>query len=123
MSKKKRAIFFFSLAFILIVLIKNFSFTFFSHYNKWTVQYAQKKGNEIVEKIEKYKIIENRLPESVSDIGLKPDDYWKGAATNYYGTKYFYEKLSDDEFEIYFSISVGDALYYNSSRGEWSINP
>jgi|GEM_PF-3266825 hypothetical protein len=123
MYEKKRHLFFFILAFLSFIIIICLCFNIETFCGKWSIRYAKKKGDDIVKRIENYKMLSGRLPESFCEIGLKPDEYWKGQATNFHGTKYFYEKLSDREYEIYFSLSVGDALYFNSSRAEWSLDP
>ena len=109
--------------FVFFIVCLCFNFASCSIWGKWSVRRSQRKGDEIVEKIENYRKTFGRLPESFGDIGLKPDDYWKGAATDYCGEMFFYEKLSDSEYIVYFSLSVGEALYFNSCRAEWSLNP
>ncbi len=66
-------------------------------------------GNKIVEKIENYKSINNELPSSLEDIGIK--ETMEGP--------FFYEKKDSIYYMIWFGTYVGESMYYYSDTKEW----
>ena len=42
-----------------------------------------------------------------------------GIGTEYKGINFWYDRISDNDYVIYFDLSVGEALYYNSYTKEW----
>jgi hypothetical protein len=40
--------------------------------------------------------------------------FWGGMATTKKGVKYFYEKINDSEYIIYFDYILGESITYNS---------
>lgn len=83
----------------------------------------EKYGNKLIDMIYSYKENTGELPNSFVDLQLPVDDYWGGMATRVNGIKFYYEKLSKTDFEIWYDISVGESMYYNSIEKKWSINP
>ena len=86
------------------------------------VNHAKKIGKQIIEKIENYKVVNGKVPDSFIDLGLVPNQQWGGVGTEYKGVNFWYDKVSDNDYDLYFDLSVGEALYYHSCTKEWDIN-
>ena len=80
---------------------------------------AIKNGNHIVNSIEKYRTEKGHLPDSFNDINLVTDDFWGGMATKRKGIKYYYEKMSDSDYKVYFDYNLGDSITYMSETKDW----
>ena len=80
---------------------------------------AIKNGNHIVNSIEKYRTEKGHLPDSFNDINLVTDDFWVGMATKRKGIKYYYEKMSDSDYIVYFDYNLGDSITYMSETKDW----
>lgn len=65
-------------------------------------------GNEIVSRVEVFRKQNQRLPETLEEIGFRD------AALNV-----FYRKVSDDEYRVWFGLSVGEEESFNSQTKEW----
>jgi hypothetical protein len=76
-------------------------------------------GNKLVDKINEYRKENNKLPET---------DNWEtlerlGFKMEMLGTKPFYEKINEKEFElIYLEGFDGPYLLYNSQKGKWAVD-
>ena len=105
----------------LIVLFFSFLILFFLYWNigNGYVNHAKKIGTQIIEKIENYKNVNGKTPDSFIDLGLAPNELWGGIATEYKGINFWYDRISDNDYNIYFDLSVGEALYYHSDTKEW----
>lgn len=105
----------------LIVLFFSFLILFFLYWNigNGYVNHAKKIGTQIIEKIENYKNVNGKTPASFIDLGLAPNELWGGIATEYKGINFWYDRISDNDYNIYFDLSVGEALYYHSDTKEW----
>ncbi len=86
-----------------------------------SIRHAEKTAIPLIEKIENYKEINGKTPDSFVDLGFAPDDFWGGMRTERKGIAYWYEKISDTHYLIYFDISLGEAMYYHSYTKEWDI--
>ena len=67
-----------------------------------------KTGNELVFRVEEFRVSHGRLPETLSDVGIDDAD-----------SRVFYRKVSDDEYRVWFGISVGESETYNSRTKKW----
>ncbi len=68
-----------------------------------------KQGNEVVEKIEDFRKISGRLPDSLKEIGVYESE--QGPI--------FYEKRGDSEYAIFFSIGFDEMKAYYSDSKKW----
>ena len=105
----------------IFILLFSFLLLFFLYWNigNGYVNHAKKIGKQIIEKIDNYKNINGKNPDSFIDLGLAPNDMWGGIGTEYKGINFWYDRISDNDYVIYFDLSVGEALYYNSYTKEW----
>ena len=69
-----------------------------------------KKGNVVVERIEQYKKNNNKLPNSLKEIGENDDE------DNY---PFFYQKQDSCYYSISFGISMDDSKIYYSDSKQW----
>jgi hypothetical protein len=91
-----------------IVLIATvFSVTSCSGYREWKLK---KEGSAIIEKIETFKTKTSRLPESLSEIGLK--DTEEGPI--------YYRKTRESSYEIWFGAELGESVTYTSQSKTWN---
>jgi len=76
--------------------------------NNENLNYAE----ELISKIESFKTIEHRLPNEVSELGLKEkmDDLA------------FYQLTSDSTYQIWYGLSLGESNIYSSETKQWSNN-
>ena len=95
------------LSFILFFL---FSFWFFylrsEKENRLTTQ-----GNEIIEKVEKYRVKYKKLPNSLSDIGIKIIDE--------NNPPLYYEKKDSLNYIVWFAKSSEEVKTYYSDSKKW----
>ncbi len=68
-----------------------------------------KKGDELVVKIEKYKVENGHLPNSLESLGIK--ETMEGPL--------FYEKRDSVNYMVYFGTSLGESMIYYSDTKEW----
>jgi hypothetical protein len=66
----------------------------------------------IIEKVEKFKLENNRLPKNVTEIGL----------IDLENSKAFYEKRNDSTYIVWFGLGVGESKIYNSTTKDWIIS-
>ena len=67
------------------------------------------KGNELVVKIENFKLENDSLPNSLLDIGESVSD--EGPI--------YYVKKSSNKYIVYFGTSLGESKVYSSEKGKW----
>lgn len=70
----------------------------------------KKEGAAIIEKIETFKANNSRLPDSLSEVGIKSTE--KGPI--------YYRKTSDSSYEIWFGAELGESVTYNSQSKAWN---
>lgn len=68
-------------------------------------------GNEFVEKIEQYKKDNNRLPVSLSDIGITVKSESKPPI--------YYEKRDSRHYTVSFGTTLGESKIYYSDSKKW----
>lgn len=71
-----------------------------------------KQGEEIIQKVEDYKLLHKKLPNSLSDIGLKELD---GMDVLYY------YKRDSVNYTVSFPISAEEHKFYYSDSKKWEI--
>ena len=69
----------------------------------------QKHAELIIEKVEKFKDEQGRLPHDVTEIGL--DDKQMHLS--------FYEQTSDTTYMVWYGLGVGDSKVYRSETKKW----
>jgi hypothetical protein len=70
---------------------------------------ALRAGNEIVARVEAYRVSHGRLPEALKDVGIDDPDL-----------KVFYRKVGDDEYWVWFGrYSLGESETYSSRTKKW----
>jgi hypothetical protein len=67
-------------------------------------------GNKIVAKIELFKKENDRLPLSLSELGIKEKE--EGPI--------YYEKKSNSNYILWFGAELGESVTYDSSANKWS---
>jgi hypothetical protein len=70
-------------------------------------------GSLLVEKVEKYKLENGKLPETVSELHLKSE----------MGEGPYYEKIDSLKYIVYFNIGFDDMFMYNSETNIWKETP
>lgn len=67
------------------------------------------RGNEIIERVDKYRINYNKLPDSLKDIGIT--ETMEGPV--------YYDKKDSNSYIIWFGENLGDSYSYDSDIKEW----
>ncbi len=68
-----------------------------------------KMGNEIVNEIENFKENKGKLPETLSEIGIKEKE--EGPI--------YYKKQNETKYILWFGTTLGESVTYNSDTKEW----
>jgi hypothetical protein len=74
-----------------------------------STQSKQKQGDEMIVKVEQFKIREKRLPRSLEEIGMRETE--EGPI--------YYRQLSESRYEIWYGTSLGESVTYDSDRNTW----
>lgn len=69
----------------------------------------QKHAELIIQRVEIFRQKTGRLPERVTEVSI--DDNQDSLS--------FYQKINDDEYEVWYGLSVGTSKVYNSKTKEW----
>ena len=69
----------------------------------------QEHGELVIEKVEKFRTENGRLPDNVTEIGL--DDTKMHLS--------FYEKTSDTTYKVWYGLDLGNSMVYKSETDEW----
>lgn len=81
---------------------------------KFTETYNLKqKGNKLINKVEFFKKINKRLPNSIYE--MEPDNQEMGIGPYY--------KKTDNKYEVFFNIGFDEQLMYYSDTKEWANKP
>lgn len=67
-------------------------------------------GEDLIEKIETYKSINKKLPETLNDLN-EPESMENGP---------YYDKIDDNQYEVSFCFGFDDDLTYNSNTKKWT---
>jgi hypothetical protein len=98
MSKLKKTFIFFLLGLLVFV-----SYMYILHNN------MIKNGNIIVAKIESYKKLNKKLPNSIEQIGIQ--ETLEGP--------FFYDLIDSTTYEVSFGLTLGESAVYNSHKKQW----
>ena len=66
-------------------------------------------GNEVIIKVEKYKLKKGSLPNNLDDVGI--EETLEGPI--------FYQKESDSTFIVWYGLTLGESRTYNSKTKSW----
>ena len=69
----------------------------------------EKFAKELLEKVENFRKVNNRIPENVRELGLSEE----------MDSPVFYHKENDSVYIIWYGLSIGESNVYNSSIKEW----
>lgn len=86
-----------------------YTVVFFCMLSCTTNQQMIRDGDKIVKKIENYRSVNNKLPLSLEDIGVK--ETMEGP--------FFYKRKDSIYYMIWFGTYVGESMYYYSDTKEW----
>jgi len=65
-------------------------------------------GNLVVKRIEDFRAKKGRLPTSLEELGTKD-----------LSDQIFYQRLDDQNYQVWFSIALGESEIYESSTRQW----
>jgi hypothetical protein len=68
------------------------------------------KGNEVATKIENFRKERNRLPSSLTEIGIEESE----------NGPIFYRKESESKYILWFGKELGESVTYNSDSKQWN---
>jgi len=88
---------------------KTILFLFLSFSFGCSVQSRQIEGDEIVAKVEQFRVKKDRLPKSLSEIGMNETE--EGPI--------YYKQLSETRFQVWYGSSLGESVTYDSDRKTW----
>jgi hypothetical protein len=74
-----------------------------------SVHSKQTKGDEIVAKVENFRVNKHRLPKSLSAIGIGETE--EGPI--------YYKQLSETRYQVWYGSRVGESVTYDSERRTW----
>lgn len=66
-------------------------------------------GNKLVDKIESYRVLNHKLPNSLADIGIKETE----------DGPLYYEKKDSINYIVWFGTELGESKTYYSSTKRW----
>jgi hypothetical protein len=75
-------------------------------------QPKQELGEDIVKRIERFRQDNKRLPDSLSELGVK--EKLEGPV--------YYKKSDEHHYTVWYGTSVGESMTYNSDTGRWSAH-
>lgn len=71
---------------------------------------TEKTGNEVIKKIENYRSKNNRLPESLTNIGIEEKE--EGPI--------YYRKDSETDYVVWYGLTIGESRIYDSKTKTWN---
>jgi hypothetical protein len=101
----KKAVYVFSTIFIFLI-----GFWYFYLRDAKEIQILEK-GEEVVKKVEEYRQNTNRLPTSLSEIGIAEDDN-----TDLY---LHYQKIDSVNYYVWLGLSFEESKFYYSDSKKW----
>jgi len=75
------------------------------------VSEKQKLGEEIVVKVEKFNQVYGKLPESLDEIGIQ--------VKSLSDPPVYYGKESNDHYTVWYGLSLGESMTYDSQTKRW----
>ena len=70
---------------------------------------CQRVGDSLIDKIEVFRKTENRLPDSVAELGLEEP----------MNSGPYYEKKDSADYVVYFSVGFDETFIYHSKENKW----
>jgi|SRR5579859_209091 len=77
----------------------------------WPSNPKQRLGEEIVRKIESFRVAQTRLPESLDEIGIE--------VKSLSDPPVYYRKESPDRYIVWYGLSLGESMTYDSATRKW----
>jgi hypothetical protein len=74
----------------------------------WQSKANQRLGEQLVEKVEIYRHVQGRLPESLEDVGVHNNDL-----------PVYYEKKSGDRYILWYGTTLGESAVFDSQTKKW----
>jgi hypothetical protein len=100
-------LFLFMAPFLLVFLFWT-PYFFNAHYGQ---QITVSTGNETIRNINLFQKSHHRLPATLEEIGMKGDDL----------STFKYKRINDRDFEIMYSLSVGELSIFHSNTNTWKF--
>lgn len=73
------------------------------------IYFKKRQGEEVIQKIEEFKIKNHRLPISLSEIGIRETE--EGPI--------YYNKISETKYKVWFGAELGESVSYDSETKQW----
>lgn len=77
----------------------------------WSWNANQRMGEEFVGKIEAFRMSQGRLPESLDEVGIRVKDLGDPPV--------YYQKESPDRYIVWYGLSLGESMTYDSVTKKW----
>src|SRR5258706_14513597 len=71
----------------------------------------QRLGEQVVAKVEKFRQVNGRLPESLQEIGIE--------VKSLSDPPVYYEKKRSDHYIVWYGLSLGESMVYDSQTKQW----
>lgn len=92
-----------------IILIATGSLSFMVGQPLWLFHWQEfRDGNRIVKSVESFRIAHGRLPNSLEELGAHASS-----------DQLFYQKIDENNYEVWFSIALGESEMYDSRTKQW----
>jgi len=88
------------------------------YYNVHYEEIMDKRGLELVAKIDAFKKENGRLPENLGELGLKQ---WSDGAYKYRGGVFYYEQKRDSTYTLEYLLDFDTNKSYNQETGKWEF--
>ncbi|MCB9703291.1 MAG: hypothetical protein H6711_15455 [Myxococcales bacterium] len=72
-------------------------------------QHLTAEGNALIERIEAFRRVHHRLPDSLAELGIVETE--EGPL--------YYQRLTVDDYTLHFGTALGDSRIYRSDRQTW----
>ena len=89
------------------------------YYNVHYEEIMDKRGLELVAKIDAFKKEKGRLPENLGELGLKQWSDW--GAYKYRGGVFYYEQKRDSTYTLEYLLDFDTNKSYNQETGKWEF--
>jgi hypothetical protein len=75
----------------------------------WYANADQRMGEQVVAKVEKFRQVNGRLPESLREVGIETD------------LPVYYEKRGSDQYIVWYplALTLGESMTYDSQARKW----
>ena len=72
---------------------------------------TQRLGEEVVRRVENFRTIHQKLPESLTEIGIE--------VKSESDPPVYYRKESSDHYIVWYGLSLGESMTYDSATRKW----